>query len=92
MNECEKSFILCTCRPIHANFRLNFFSPLHINPKIATSQSKFVYIMHKLYFWGKIATLERVFIKNISRPLWHCQDEQPKPMSPLSPHLKVECR
>jgi len=55
-----------------------------------TRQSKFVYIMHKLfYFLGKVATLERVFIKTISRPPiaspgWAAQAHEPTFTPPKS--------
>src|SRR6218665_599495 len=79
-------------------FPIEFFTQLHINSKISTCQSKFVYVIHKLiYFCGKVATLARTcfhhkYFATGGDPLWHRQDGQPKPMSPLSPHLKVECR
>src|SRR6218665_546087 len=76
--------------PMQANFRLNFFSHLHINSKIYTCQSKFLYIMHRLfYFWGNVATVERVFIKKyfatpMASPGWAAKAHEPTFTPPKS--------
>src|SRR6218665_1435432 len=87
MDPGDKNSILF--RPIQANFRLNYFSHLHITLKMSTCQSKFVYIMHKLfYFWGShhfgTCFHPKYFASPMASPGWAAQAHEPTFAPPKS--------
>jgi len=62
------------------------WTPLAVKANLFTLCTNYYISEEKSPLWN-------VFSSKIFRdPLWHRQDGQPKPMSPLLPHLKVECR